>query len=171
MKRITFTLIFLLFLCLPCRAGDIELAFSPGGDVLAMVLRGIAEARSSVYVAAYSFTSKEIAEGLLAAHRRGVSVRVVADAKSGRGAYSAVTYLANQGVPVRLNAVYAILHHKFMVIDEAHVETGSFNYSAASVKRNAENALLLRDRPDIAGKYRTEWQRLWDESEPLAPKY
>jgi len=107
----------------------------------------------------------------LEAHKRGVKVQVVADKKGNSSQYTAVTFLANQGVPVRLNGRYAIHHHKFMVIDGKHVETGSFNYSAAAVNKNAENVLVLRDVPELAAQYAAEWQRLWNEAEPLPAKY
>jgi phosphatidylserine/phosphatidylglycerophosphate/cardiolipin synthase-like enzyme len=80
---------------------------------------------------------------LLDAHKRGVEVQVVADKKGNSSQYTAVTFLSNQDVPMRLNGRYAIHHHKFMVIDGKHVETGSFNYSAAAADKNAENALGL----------------------------
>jgi phosphatidylserine/phosphatidylglycerophosphate/cardiolipin synthase-like enzyme len=100
-----------------------------------------------------------------------VNVQVVADEKSNAGRYSVVTFLANQGVPVRVNVNYAIFHHKFVVIDERHVETGSFNFSAAAANKNAENVLLLRNVPEIAEQYSQEWQRLWDEGTEVKPRY
>jgi phosphatidylserine/phosphatidylglycerophosphate/cardiolipin synthase-like enzyme len=152
-------------------AARLDAAFSPGGDSLELVLSAIAEAKKSILVAAYSFTSKPIATALLDAHKRGVTVRVVADQKSNQGRYTAVTFLANQGVPTRLNGKYAILHHKFMVIDGRHVQTGSFNYSAAAVDKNAENVLVLRDAPKLARSYIREWRHLWREGIPVSPRY
>ena len=148
-----------------------EVGFSPKGKSLNIILDGIKNAEKSILVAAYSFTSKPISTALLEAHKRGLAVRVVADAKSNTSQYSAVTFLANQGVPVRVNSRYAIFHHKFMVFDDRHVETGSFNYSAAAVDKNAENVLLLMNVPEIAGKYAQEWQRLWNESKEVKPNY
>lgn len=148
-----------------------EVAFSPYGEALHLILKGIAAAEKEILVAAYSFTSKPIAAALLAAHRRGVSVRVVVDAKSNTGRYTAATFLANHDVPVRGNGNYAIMHHKFMVIDGKHVQTGSFNYSAAATSRNAENVLMLWNMPELAGIYAREWQRLWDEGRPLEASY
>jgi phosphatidylserine/phosphatidylglycerophosphate/cardiolipin synthase-like enzyme len=148
-----------------------DLGFSPRRGALDTVLKGIAAARSEILVAAYSFTSKPIALALLDAHKHGVKVMVVADQKSNGGRYSAVTFLANQGVPVRLNGHYAIHHHKFMVIDGKALETGSFNYTAAAADKNAENALLLWDVPNLAAEYAHEWQRLWEEAEELKPRY
>ena len=147
------------------------LAFSPHGESLELVLSCIKSAEHSILVAAYSFTSKPVALALADARQRGVAVRVVADKKSNNSRYTAVTYLANHSVPVRLNGRYAIHHHKFMIIDGRHVQTGSFNYSAAAVDKNAENVLVLRDAPELAAKYASEWQRLWDEAEPLPSKY
>ena len=146
------------------------LAFSPRGESLELALSCIRAAERDILVAAYSFTSKPIAEALRDAHRRGVNVRVVADKRGNSSRYTAVTFLANQGVPVRLNGNYAIHHHKFMILDVRHVQTGSFNYSDAANK-NAENVLVLRNVPELAAQYAVEWQRLWDEAEPLPAKY
>ena len=96
---------------------------------------------------------------------------VVADAKGNAGRYSAVTFLANHDVPVRVNDRYAILHNKFMVIDDKHVETGSFNYSAAAVDKNAENVLLIFNMPALAKAYKEQWQNLWDESVEVKPNH
>lgn len=127
-----------------------DVGFSPYGRALDVVLDGIADARQSILVAEYSFTSKPIATALLNAHKRGIKVFVVADQKDNSTGYSAVRFLANEGVPVRLDGNYAIHHHKFMVIDGVNLETGSFNYSAAAANRNAENALLLRNVKPLA---------------------
>ena len=155
----------------PIPAGaSYDIGFSPNGESLDIVLKGIRTARTSILVAAYSFTSKPIALALLDAHQRGVKVQIVADQKSNRK-YSATTVLANHGVPVRLNGHYAIHHHKFMVIDDETLETGSFNYSSAAANKNAENVLLLWHVKPIAQTYRKEWQRLWNEAEPLAANY
>jgi phosphatidylserine/phosphatidylglycerophosphate/cardiolipin synthase-like enzyme len=148
-----------------------EIGFSPMGTSLSIILKAINDAEKTILVAAYSFTSKPISTALVEAHKRGVAVWVVADAKSNSGQYSAVSYLANQRVPVRVNRHYAIFHHKFMVIDGRHLETGSFNYSAAAVDKNAENVLLLRDVPEIARTYAREWEKLWKEGEEVKPRY
>ena len=155
----------------PPAGTSFAVAFSPRGASLELALSCIRAAERNILVAAYSFTSKPISAALLEARKRGVNVQVVADKKGNSGRHTAVTFLADQGLPVRLNGRYAIHHHKFMVIDDRHVQTGSFNYSAAAVDKNAENVLLLRDAPDLAAQYAAEWQRLWDEAEPLPAKY
>ena len=148
-----------------------EVGFSPNGSSLEIILEGIQQAKKSILVAAYSFTSKPVSSALLDAHKRGVKVQVIADKKSNTGQYSAVTFLANQGVAVRLNGNYQIFHHKFMVFDGRHVETGSFNYSAAAVKKNAENVLMILNNKSIADRYTQQWKLLWNESVDVKQNY
>jgi phosphatidylserine/phosphatidylglycerophosphate/cardiolipin synthase-like enzyme len=152
----------------------VVVGFSPGiGGYRAedVVVQAIREAKNSVHMAAYSFTSKPIAAALLAAKQRGIDVKIVVDHKENSGKYSAATFTANQGVPTRTDSHYAIMHNKFLVIDGKSVETGSFNYTAAAASKNAENALLLRNVPSLAAVYEKEWTRLWSESDDFAPRY
>lgn len=145
------------------RIEDVEVGFSPGMTANQIVITAIEEAETSIDIAAYSFTNKPISLALVDAQNRGVNVRVLADKKSNGGKYTAVTYLVNHRVPVRLNDKYAIMHNKFMIVDGRSVETGSFNYTQSAVSRNAENVIYFRNRPDIAEKYIREFNRLWRE--------
>jgi phosphatidylserine/phosphatidylglycerophosphate/cardiolipin synthase-like enzyme len=144
----------------------VAVGFSPG-DAEALVVQTIDSARQSIDVAAYSFTSRPIASALLRARDRGVTVRVVADKSQETARYASVRYLARQGVPVRIDAHYSIMHNKFLVVDGRTVETGSFNYTRSAQLRNAENVIVLKDAPAVAAAYGREWNRLWQESEPL----
>jgi phosphatidylserine/phosphatidylglycerophosphate/cardiolipin synthase-like enzyme len=174
MKRITVTIIvlFVVFASLglaaqtPLPAGaSFDLGFSPSGSSLAVVLKAISSAKSTLLVACYEFTSRDIAAALESAAHRGVKVRIVADFKAAHDRYSQIPILKAAGIPVRLDAHYAIHHHKFMVIDSVSVETGSFNYTTAAIEHNAENALVLWNVPPIATRYTTEFERLWSESD------
>ncbi|HRG61625.1 MAG TPA: phospholipase D family protein [Burkholderiales bacterium] len=161
-----------VFASTPINQGaSFDIGFSPNQGSLPLVIKSISSAKTSIHVAAYSFTSKPISEALLSAKKRGVDVKVIADDKSNSGKYSAVTYLANNGIPVKLDGNYPIFHHKFMVIDGVNLETGSFNYSAAAADKNAENVLLLWNVPQIAQTYDKEWSQLWNEAQPLKANY
>jgi phosphatidylserine/phosphatidylglycerophosphate/cardiolipin synthase-like enzyme len=83
--------------------------------------------------------------------------------------YTAATFLANQGVPVRVDRQYGIMHDKFIVVDGETVETGRFNFTSAAKSKNTENVILVHERP-IAEQYEAEWRRLWTESEELRPQ-
>ncbi|MEJ8815253.1 phospholipase D family protein [Variovorax ureilyticus] len=145
-------------------------AFTPG-QALPLVLDTIRNAKSTLLVAAYSFTSKPVATALRDAQRRGVQVFVVVDAGEAAKGYSAARFLANERVPVRTNGRYALQHNKFIVADGAVVQTGSFNYTSSAAERNAENVLVVGNAPALATQYGREWRRLWDEGADLPPTY
>lgn len=140
-----------------------EVGFAPYGTALSVVLHSIESAKTSINVACYEFTSRPIADALILASKNGIRVAIVADYKASLQRYSLISYIAQHGVPVRRDAHYSIMHNKFIVADQ-NVETGSFNYTTAAIKSNAENAFLIYAVPDIAAQYLAEWQRLWDES-------
>jgi phosphatidylserine/phosphatidylglycerophosphate/cardiolipin synthase-like enzyme len=102
--------------------------------------------------------------------RRGVDVRLVADKSQLTARYTSVRFLANRGVPVRINGRYSIMHDKFIVVDGVTVQTGSFNYTRAAEIRNAENVIVLVNLPQVASAYAAEWKSLWLEAQPLPPK-
>jgi len=173
-KFLFFVLLTVLAVSRPVFAGpqqSIEIAFSPDAGATDSIVRLISEAKHTIRVAAYSFTSKDIAAALLNAHKHGIDVQVVLDKSNAKAKYSSATFLANVGVPTRINYKYAIMHSKFMVVDEVTVETGSFNYTKAAEQKNAENVIILRNYPDIAAKYQKEWQKLWNEAQDYQARY
>lgn len=166
-----FTLAVFLLMPLPSFACDIQVAFSPDRGTTDLVVRTIESAKKTVRVAAYSFTSKPIALALLTDARRGVDVKVVVDKSQATARYTAATFLANAGVPVRVDYRYAIMHDKFIVVDGETIEEGSFNFTAAAESKNAENVAVLKECSDVAARYGAEWHRLWNESESMQARY
>src|SRR5687767_6286896 len=57
----------------------IEVVFSPSGGCTEVLVKEIGNARKSLDVQAYSFTSAPIAKAVADAHARGVAVQVVLD--------------------------------------------------------------------------------------------
>ncbi|EPZ8124522.1 phospholipase D family protein [Yersinia enterocolitica] len=144
-----------------------EVAFSPNRGSLQLILQEINNAQSNILIAAYSFTSQAIVDALVAAHDRGVAVSIVVNKGSINGVGAKARDIEAKGVQIRANDKYRIMHNKFIVIDDHTVETGSFNYSAAAVNRNAENVIVVKCAPAVTSSYKDEFQRLWDESVDL----
>lgn len=133
--------------------GTIEVAFSPNNGVTNTVIKAINEAQKNILVSAYSFTSKTIANALLNAKRRGVSIKLILDKSQASQKYSSATFFANQGFDMRIDIKHAIYHDKVMIIDNKTVITGSFNFTQAAETKNAENLLVIRDNPALAKLY------------------
>ena len=107
---------------------QIEVAFSPDAGSEALVLKVIGNARSSVRLAGYSFTSPSVVRALTDAKRRGVDVRVLIDDKGNRGKanIAAMNLLVGVNIPTKVISSYAIHHDKYIVVDGKHTQTGSF---------------------------------------------
>ncbi|MEW4339696.1 phospholipase D family protein [Chromobacterium vaccinii] len=149
----------------------VEAGFSPNGSGLALVLKVINSAQHSIDMAAYSLTSRPVAEALVTAAHRGVQVRVVADSGEVRKSHSVAQFLANQRVSVRTNDKYLSMHDKYLLVDGNHLQQGSFNYSAAAASRNAENVVVTWNAPQLVKIFQEDWQRLWSEGTPLPAQY
>lgn len=145
-------------------APGVAVGFSPEGSAEQLVISTLADARESVRLMGYSFTSPEVVKALTAAKRRGVDVRVVVDEKANRNriSQSAVKLLAGALIPVRTVSVFPIMHDKFFVVDGRTVETGSLNFTRSGERYNSENVIVLTDMPDVAQRYLTHWQSRWD---------
>jgi phosphatidylserine/phosphatidylglycerophosphate/cardiolipin synthase-like enzyme len=146
-----------------------EVYFSPNGGCTEAVVKALGQAKASVLVQAYSFTSAPIAKALVDAARRGVKVDVLLDKSQRTEKYSSADFVAHEGIPTRIDAVHAIAHNKVMVIDGTTVLTGSFNFTKAAEEHNAENLLVIQD-PALAEKYAANWKVHADHSEAYAGK-
>lgn len=153
-------------------AGRIEVLFSPWDDAEGALLQEIARAQRSIHVQAFLLTSRNIARALLAAHARGVAVRVLADREMAlRGDNSRIADLHSSGIDVRLETRYASAHNKILLFDvegkRPVVVTGSYNFTYSAQARNAENVLILRDNPALARAYLANWERHRDDASPF----
>lgn len=141
-----------------------KVEFSPSVSTTKLIIDTINSADKSIYVAAYCLTSTPIADNLIKAHLRGIDVKVILDKTQAAHRSSKYYYLLSNSVPVRINNKYKAMHNKFMVIDNAIVETGSFNYTDNAEQNNAENILIIYQNTKLAQQYIDVWQKLWKES-------
>lgn len=169
----------LALLALPVQAvefpaqGRVEVLFTPWDDAEGALLREVDAARQNIRVQAFLITSRNIARALIAAHERGVAVRVLADREMvAKGENSRVPDLHSAGIDVRLETRYASAHNKILLIDvegnHPVIITGSYNFTFSAQARNAENLLILRDNPVLARAYLANWRRHRDEAKPFA---
>ncbi len=129
-----------------------NVCFTPRQACLPMIIDAIDKATTSIHMQAYSFTSKPIAEALIRAHTRGVTVVVIADKSQCKEKYTQIHTLKRAGIMVYIDTKPAISHNKIMIVDRKSVLTGSYNFSNAAENRNAENVVLLAS-PELAKMY------------------
>ena len=147
----------------------LQVYFSPDGGATHALVHLIQQARRQVQVQAYSFTSRPLLNALIAAHDRGVNVRIILDRSHVEkrnyrtGHYTpkisaALAAFYSAGVPVWIDDHYLIAHNKVMLIDGRIIVTGSFNFSYAAAHFNAENMLVLRNVPALFARYEHNFQ-------------
>lgn len=144
--------LFIILSAFPAFAYDLTLKdtpvsvyFSPKGGGQQAIVDAIGQAKETIYVQAFSFTSAPIAKALVDAAKRGVKVEAILDKSQRKATYTGASFLKNEGIPVYIDAAHAIAHNKVIVIDAQTVVTGSFNFTKAAEEKNAENLLIIRD--------------------------
>ena len=153
MNKLLITLL-LSFIYTCCYAQSIEVCFTPGMDCRTKIIREINNANKSIYVQAYSFTDKYIANALIKAINRGIDINVILDKTQKNSVLT--KSLIKSHIEVSVDDKVAIAHNKVMIIDEKEVITGSYNFTESAQKRNAENLLIIKDEK-IAYKYLENW--------------
>ncbi len=154
--------------------GTIQVAFPPEDDANGLIVNALREARKSVRVQAFSFTSNEVSFALIAAKKRGVDVQVIADAEQERKLNNHKLGLLQQnGIRVWLDQQHQSAHNKIMLIDGESatptVLTGSMNFTYSGQFKNAENLLVLRGNKALADVYGANWQRHFNHATPYRP--
>ncbi len=141
--------------------------FTPGGACTQDIISAIRQARETVLVQSYSFTSLPIEQALISAHRRGVNVQIIFDKSQLKQRSSLAKSIVEAGIPAWVDYRVAIAHNKVMIVDGQTVITGSFNFTKAAQMRNAENLLIIRDIK-LAMIYSDNWQQRQSKSRALS---
>jgi phosphatidylserine/phosphatidylglycerophosphate/cardiolipin synthase-like enzyme len=141
----------------------LECHFFPSEENEVLVVNMIRTCKKTLDIAIFTLTNDKITAGILEAQERGVKVRIIADDECCKMMGSDVVRLAAKGIDCKTDSdVKAHMHHKFAILDESVVITGSFNWTVQAVKQNQENILFYENR-EIAKLYIEEYNRLWDE--------
>ena len=137
---------------------QIRVYFTPGDSAERAIVDQLLSAKESILVQAYSFTNPAIASALADARSRGVNVVILLDKSHRTQRYSAADFTANAGITTLIDDRHAIAHNKIMIIDGQVVITGSYNFTRAAEKSNAENLVII-ESGSVAEKYHNNWQK------------
>lgn len=120
----------------------------------------INQAGHSIDVAAYELDLETVAQALLRAKQRGVTVRLVTDTDNLEE--KVIQQLKQSGIPVVDDKRGAIMHNKFVVIDGRYVWTGSWNFTVNCTYRNNNNAIWI-DSEALARTYSEKFSQMFDK--------
>ena len=137
--------------------------FSPQDKTITNgVLPLIKGAKNYIYIPAFIVIENRIIEELISAKKRGIDVRIIADALNASARHSRVKDLRENGVPVKIENYAGKMHSKTMIIDDKYLLLGSMNFSYSGENRNDENFIILAN-PEAAKFYKSFFLYLWDK--------
>jgi mitochondrial cardiolipin hydrolase len=110
----------------------------------------------------FAFTDKRLYSVLASAHARKVQIRVIVDDTMAEMQSAKASLLAQLGIEVRVDASKFHMHHKFAIVDNTVILTGSFNWTVQARQSNRENLLITSDE-QIISQYAQEFNVLWQE--------
>lgn len=135
------------------------------GGVDERVVDEIQNAKKSIYLAIYEMTNDKFRDALIDAHSNGVEVVVMTDDDSVDD--EDIKALKNAGILVYDDHKSALMHNKFLVLDDKILWSGSANYTYYSFYRNYENLVRICDK-DVALFYKEQFFELVNKS--IKPK-
>lgn len=167
---------------MPIQVGDIGVFHGPrqhgaADDLEAPIIAFInrAERRQNLMIAVQEIDHPPIAEAIIAARLRGVTIDLVLEQSYLLGARKPASVAASyepggkheinrrllsailrSTTDVKLDFNPAIFHQKFMVLGD-HVLTGSTNFTTTGVTKNLNHVIVLNDR-GVANAYKREFR-------------
>ncbi len=142
-----------------------EACFTPRQDGAARIARLFGEAKQCVEACVFTITDDRITSAMLAAHRRGVRIRVVTDNDKRFDPGSDIEHLMQSGLAVRQDQTEFHMHHKFAVFDQRLLLTGSYNWTRSAALHNEEN-FVLTSEPRLVGAFGRLFEELWEQFRP-----
>ena len=138
----------------------------------------ISAAQYTIDMCVYDFDRQIVCDSLIAAHNRGVEIRVIIDGDN----WSTQAYaLQDAGIPVICDTFpvgYSgsnLMHNKFILFDvrdsttlaDDIVWTGSYNVTDNGTDLNAQNVIVIKD-PNVGAAFLAEFNEMWG-SDSMVP--
>ena len=163
----------------PTKENSIECYFD---DIEEVVLRNIISARTTIYACMAWFTNFNIFKAIRNKLDEGIKVILLTnnDLINNGGYCLNFNELIYKGLELHLAEYPELIHHKFCIVDEQLLMTGSYNWTFFSENINRENMIVIKDDQDVISSYMDEFNMLIEkyaaveempESVPEKPEY
>lgn len=141
-----------------------EVKFARSESVAEAIMSLLRATSRSIDAALYRLNHPRLARALEEAVERGVRVRLVVDGNKYNESRATQDLLARAIIPFRLaygrQGRGSKMHHKFVILDQQTVLTGSYNWTLESEDENYENLVILEEAQPVEA-YTREFEALW----------
>ncbi len=144
-------------------------------NIRCQILSLLEKASREVNIAMAWFTSSELFGSIISCIERGVKVQLVLlDSPINFMEYAPDfnEFIEVGGILKIAHPEDGFMHHKFCIIDNKYVITGSYNWTYYAETRNIEN-IIITDFQPVVDQYLEEYDRLQQEipAVPKSPRY
>lgn len=140
--------------------------FSHHDNIREVVISSLNTASHDLKICMYTISDNPIAEAIFDCFSRGVNVRIITDDGKILDKGSDIISLDERGLDIRIDSDRSLMHHKFLIVDNVKLLTGSYNWTRTGSDINNENILVTTNKK-ITKAYKKEFKRLWKEMKPL----
>lgn len=136
--------------------------FSPGDACRDTIIKQISGAITQIKICVFTISDDRISHAIMTSHKKGLDIKVITDNDKSFDMGSDVGRLAQAGIAVKMDSTPNHMHHKFMVVDDRALITGSYNWTQSAARYNHENILLTKEGR-VVDSYLKEFDQLWKE--------
>ncbi|MGI2299118.1 phospholipase D-like domain-containing protein [Candidatus Cardinium hertigii] len=119
--------------------------FMPDEPCVDRIVQWINDAKKSIMIQAYKFSSIKIANALINAKKRRVRVEMLIDKNAKSKEDSLIEKLNNNGIYIKVDGGYGKAHNKVMIIDDERVITGSYNWTDERYYYDSDVIVFIND--------------------------
>jgi len=136
--------------------------FSPGNSCRNKIISLINGSKDKLDICVFTISDNRITESIIKAHKRGIELAVISDNDKANDRGSDIERLTSNGINVILDNSSYHMHHKFMIVDEKILLSGSFNWTRSASEYNEENLSVTYDK-ELVVLYGKEFKSLRDK--------
>jgi mitochondrial cardiolipin hydrolase len=134
--------------------------FSPGATCRQAINGQLSTAKSSLKICVFTISDDMIAQAIVAAHKRGVTIQLLTDNDKLFDVGSDIMQLSREGIDIKVDNTANHMHHKFLIADDTTLLTGSYNWTRSAEKFNQEN-IIVTNESGLVRSFLNEFDRLW----------
>jgi mitochondrial cardiolipin hydrolase len=137
-----------------------DVFFSPGEESRNAIIKRIGGAVNQINICVFTISDDRITDAIITAHKKGVKIKIITDNDKSWDEGSDIKQLARAGVSIKMDSTPNHMHHKFMVVDNKSLLTGSYNWTVSAMRYNHEN-ILITEEAGVVRSFLKEFENLW----------
>lgn len=126
------------------------------------IMEWLNETKKTLDICMYHFNHKLLLNAVIDAHKRGVRIRLIINSDNNDTWEMSIVGIAKK--VKKQDSLGMIMHHKFLVIDNKKVISGSLNWTTSGTRTNWEN-VFISNNYTLVESFKKQFQYLWTQFE------